>query len=361
MIREAIVKLVKGESLEQDEAALAMDEIMTGEATQAQVGAFLTALRIKGETVQEIAGLAQVMRDKATRVMWPEDLGVDAPVVDTCGTGGDGSNTFNISTTAAFVVAGAGAIVAKHGNRAASSRCGSADVLESLGVKIDLKPEGVTNCLREAHIGFMFAPSFHPSMKYAGPVRREIGIRTVFNILGPLTNPARAQRQVVGVPDAALAPKIAAALKLLGSTHALVVHSQDGLDEISISAPTIIYEVKSEVSTQQMREHPAAFYKRDEVEIVKRLVGPEDVGLTRAPYAAMAGGSVEENKAITLKVLEGTSGPQRDVVLLNSAAALVAAGIAFDLRQGIEQAARSIDSGEAMRRLKALVAVSNQQ
>lgn len=349
MIRDAIAKLVKGESLDREEAAASMEEIMTGEATPAQVGAFLTALRIKGETVEEIAGLAQVMRDKALQVFIPDDL--DAPVVDTCGTGGDGSNTFNISTTAAFVVAGAGAVVAKHGNRAASSRCGSADILEILGVKIDLKPEQVTTCLREAGIGFMYAPSFHPSMKYAGPVRREIGIRTVFNILGPLTNPARAQRQVLGVPGADLAPKLAAALKLLGSQHALVVHSSDGLDEISIAAPSHVYEVVGEVSPDGATSST--------ISLKEQIICPEDFGFERAPFAAMAGGSVEENRDITLKVLEGKSGPPRDVVLLNSAAALVAAGIAKNLQQGVERAARSIDSGEAMRRLKALVEVSN--
>lgn len=348
MIRDAIAKLVKGESLEQEEAAAAMDEIMTGEATASQVGSFLTALRIKGETVEEIAGLARVMRDKATHVEIPEDL--DAPVVDTCGTGGDGSNTFNISTTAAFVVAGAGAVVAKHGNRAASSRCGSADILESLGVKIDLKPEQVTNCLREAGIGFMYAVSFHPSMRYVGPVRREIGIRTVFNILGPLTNPARAKRQVLGVPSSDLALKMAAALKLLGSTHALVVHSSDGLDEISIASPSYIYEVIGDDGEIEASK---------EIAIKEQVIKPEDLGFARASYEAMAGGSIEENKNITLKVLQGADGPQRDVVLLNSAAALVAAGIAQDLAQGVQRAAQSIDSGEAMRRLQALVKVSN--
>src|SRR3569832_1291454 len=220
MIREAIAKLVNHQALSREEAAQAMEELMTGEATSAQMGSFLTALRMKGETVEELTGLAQVMRDKATLVSIPADLG--RPVVDTCGTGGDGANTFNISTTAAFVVAGAGAVVAKHGNRAASSRCGSADVLEALGVNINLKPEEVTACLREAGSGFMFAPLFHPSMKYAGPVRREIGIRTVFNYLGPLTNPAGARRQVLGVPSKELATRLAAVSRELGSQHTLV-------------------------------------------------------------------------------------------------------------------------------------------
>lgn len=338
MIKEVIAKLVIHEALSREEAAAAMEEIMTGEATPAQVGSFLTALRMKGETVEEIAGLAQVMRGKATHVTIPADLG--RPVVDTCGTGGDGANTFNISTTAAFVVAGAGAVVAKHGNRAASSRCGSADVLEALGVNINLKPEEVTLCLHEAGIGFMFAPLFHPSMKYAGPVRREIGIRNVFNILGPLTNPAGAKRQVLGVPGAEIAMKLAEALQLLGSEHALVVHSADGLDEISIAAESYIYEVKAGAPMH------------------KHVIIPEDFGLERASPEVMRGGSAEENRVITLQVLEGEKAPQRNVVLLNAAAALVAAGLATDLKEGIAQAADSIDSGAAQARLHSLIEVS---
>ncbi len=340
MIREAIAKLVNREALSREEAAAAMEEIMTGEATPAQVGSFLTALRMKGETVEEVAGLAQVMRAKATHVTIPPNL--NRPVVDTCGTGGDGANTFNISTTAAFVVAGAGAVVAKHGNRAASSRCGSADVLEALGVNISLKPEQVTICLEEAGIGFMFAPLFHPSMKYAGPVRREIGIRNVFNILGPLTNPAGAKRQVLGVPGADIAAKLAAALQELGSEHALVVHSADGLDEISIAAESYIYEVRS---GEAMRQH---------------VIMPEDFGISRAPLSTMAGGDAAENREITLRILQGEKSAQRDVILLNAAAALVAAGLALDLKAGVEQAAESIDSGAALERLQTLVKVSNQ-
>ena len=340
MIKEAIAKLVNHEALSREEAAAAMEEIMTGEATPAQVGSFLTALRMKGETVEEVAGLAQVMRDKATHVAIPADLG--RPIVDTCGTGGDGSNTFNISTTAAFVVAGAGAVVAKHGNRAASSRCGSADVLEALGVNINLKPEEVTLCLQEAGIGFMFAQLFHPSMKYAGPVRREIGIRNVFNILGPLTNPAGARRQVLGVPGTELAAKMAAALQQLGSEHALVVHSAEGLDEISIAGESYIFEVK------------------DGENIIKHVIIPEDFGITRAPAETMRGGSAEENRVITLQILEGEKSPRRDVVLLNAAAALVASGLAPDIKEGIEQAAAAIDSGAARQRLNDLVQVSNE-
>ncbi|MEI6044509.1 MAG: anthranilate phosphoribosyltransferase [Chloroflexota bacterium] len=340
MIKEAIAKLVNHEALSREEAAAAMEEIMTGEATPAQVGSFLTALRMKGETVEEVTGLAQVMRGKATHVTIPSDLG--RPVVDTCGTGGDGANTFNISTTTAFVVAGAGAIVAKHGNRAASSRCGSADVLEALGVNINLKPEEVTTCLREASIGFMFAPLFHPSMKYAGPVRREIGIRNVFNILGPLTNPAGARRQVLGVPNAELAVKLAATLQQLGSQHILVVHSADGLDEISIAAESYIYEVKEGET------------------LTKQVIAPEDFGMERASAEVMRGGNAQENCTITLKVLEGEKTPQRNVVLLNAAAALVAAGLALSLKEGVEQAAAAIDSGAARQRLTDLVRVSNQ-
>ena len=339
MIREAIGKLVNGDHLNRAEAAAAMEEIFEGEATPSQIGAFLTALRIKGETVEEVAGLAQVMRDKATHVEIPANLG--RPVVDTCGTGGDGSNTFNISTTAAFVVAGAGAVVAKHGNRAASSKCGSADVLEALGVNINLKPEQVTACLQEAGIGFMFAPLFHPSMKYAGPVRREIGIRNVFNILGPLTNPAGAKRQVLGVPSQGLAAKIAAVSRELGSEHTMVVNSADGLDEISVCAETYIYEVRA-----------------GESEIKERVIKPEDFGIKRHPGEVLIGGNAQDNRAITLEILQGELTPQRDVVLLNAAAALLVAGVARDMRTGLEQAAASVDSGQALQRLKDLVRIS---
>ncbi len=339
MIKDAIARLVNGQPLDREEAAASMEEIMDGEATPSQIGAFLTALRIKGETIEELTGLASVMRAKATQVEIPPDL--NRPVVDTCGTGGDGSNSFNISTTAAFVVAGAGAVVAKHGNRAASSRCGSADVLEALGVNINLKPEQVSECLQEAGIGFMFAPLFHPSMKYAGPVRREIGIRTVFNFLGPLTNPAGARRQVLGVPSRELAVKIAAVSRELGSQHTLVVHSADGLDEISIAAETYIYEVRE-----------------NEPDISQSVIQPEDFGFVRQPASVMDGGSADQNREITLHVLEGKRTPQRDVVVLNSAAALVAAGLAANLSEGIQQAIDSLDSGAARQSLNKLVKVS---
>lgn len=333
MIREAIDALVSGRSLTQDEAAGAMEEIMTGEATPAQFGAFVTALRLKGETVDEIAGLASVMRAKASRVSYPGAL------VDTCGTGGDGAGTYNVSTAAAFVAAGAGATVAKHGNRAMSSQCGSADVLEALGIKIDLGPEGVQQCLKEVGMGFMFAPAFHPAMKYAAGPRREIGIRTVFNILGPLTNPAGARAQVIGVAIPDLAMKMAEALLRLGSKHALVVHSEDGLDEMSISSASTVCE---------LRDGAISCYS----------VAPEDLGLSRAGADSIKGGSAQENADWLRGVLKGAAGPGRDMVLMNAAAALVAADLADTLKDGLALAAKSIDSGAALAKLEKFIEVS---
>ncbi len=334
-IREAIAAVVARRDLTQAEAASVMEEIMSGMATPAQIGAFLTALHIKGETDAEIAGMAAVMREKATHVYF------DGPVVDTCGTGGDGAHTFNISTVAAFVAAGAGLTVAKHGNRAMSSVCGSADVLEGLGVQIELDAEGVTRCLREAGIGFMFAPKFHPAMRFAGPVRREIGIRTVFNILGPLTNPARARHQVLGVASAALAEKLAHALNRLETVHALVVHGDGGVDELTLSGPNLIFEVRAGQPIRQM------------------MVAPEDVGLARAPQEALRGGDVTYNVAIARAILSGEErGPRRDVVLFNAAAALVAGDLAPDLPTGVKIAQSSIDSGRALERLNRMIAVS---
>ncbi|HEX5414836.1 MAG TPA: anthranilate phosphoribosyltransferase [Chloroflexota bacterium] len=333
MIREAIGKVTVGENLTRDEAAAVMEEIFTGVATPAQFGALVTALRIKGETVDEIAGFASVMRRLARQVV------IDRPVVDTCGTGGDNRNTFNISTTAAFVAAGAGATVAKHGNRSATSQCGSADVLEALGVNISLAPEQVRTCLEEAGIGFMYAQLYHPAMKFAGGPRKEIGIRTVFNILGPLTNPAGARAQVLGVPTADLVERMAAVLALLGSHHALVVHGEDGMDEISLCAPTLVGEVRDgEVRTYR--------------------VAPEEYGLDRAEPAALRGGDATTNAALLRGVLEGQNGARRAVVLLNAAAALVAADHADGLSDGIRLAAHSIDSGAALARLEKLVQVS---
>src|SRR3954469_7138869 len=328
-IRDQIIQLARGKDLAQSDAAAAMEEIMTGAATPAQIAAFLTALHIKGETEAEIAGMAQVMREKATPVHF------DGAVLDTCGTGGDASGTFNISTTAAFVAAGNGATVAKHGNRAASSVCGSADLLEGLGVNIELDAEGVTRCLRQAGIGFMYAPKFHPAMRFAGPVRREIGIRTAFNILGPLTNPARARHQVLGVPNAALAEKMARALARLDPVHALVVHGHGGLDELALSGPNLVFEVRAGKQPRRME------------------LSAEELGLAPAPKEAVLGGDLATNICIVRAILSGEEqGPKRDIVLLNSAAALVAADQAADLREGLELARVSLDSGQAHARME---------
>jgi len=334
MIREAIAALVDGRSLTEAEAAAVMEEIMSGEATPAQFGAFVTALRLKGETVDEIAGMARVMREKARRVH------VEGVLLDTCGTGGDARGTFNVSTAAAFVAAGAGARVAKHGNRAMTSRCGSADVLEALGARIDLSPEQVKACLEETGVGFMFAPSFHPAMKFAAGPRREIGVRTVFNILGPLTNPAGAACQVLGVADPSLAETMAQVLARLGSRRALVVHGRDGLDEMSISGPTLVCELVE----GRVRQYE---------------VTPQDVGLALSDAASVAGGTPEENAAALREVLAGRPGPQRDIVVLNAAAGLVALERAAALAEGVAQAAQAIDSGAARERLDRFVAVTN--
>ncbi len=334
MIREAIALLVDGRSLTEEQAAAVMDEIMSGEATPAQFGAFVTALRVKGETVEEIAGMARVMRDKALRVK------VDGPLLDTCGTGGDASGTFNVSTAAAFVAAGAGARVAKHGNRAMTSRCGSADVLEALGARIDLSPEQVADCLEKTGVGFMFAPGFHPAMKFAAGPRREIGVRTVFNILGPLTNPAGATCQVLGVADPSMAEKMAFVLGRLGSRRALVVHGRDGLDEMSISGPTMVCEL----AAGGVRHYE---------------VTPQEVGLTPSEARSVAGGTPEENAAAMREVLAGRPGPLRDIVLLNAAAGLVAFESASTLGAGVSQAAEAIDGGAAGERLERFVAVTN--
>ena len=330
MIRDAIETVVVGRSLSMDQAAAVMREIMDGEATPAQLGAFLTALRVKGETPEEIAGMAAVMREKAQRVE------VDGTLVDTAGTGGDGKGSFNISTAAAFVAAAAGLKVAKHGNRAASGSCGSADVLEALGVKIELGPEGVKRCIHEIGIGFMFAPTFHPAMRHAAPVRREIGIRTVFNILGPLTNPAGADRQLVGIADPSLGEKMAEVLKLLGTRHSLVVHGEDGLDELTLGAHTRVWEVK-------------------ESEVRSYRVSPEELGLPRISTQDIVGGGPEENAATLRRLFQGEEGPAREVVLLNGAAVLMVGGKARDLRDGIALARDVIDSGAALAKVEALV------
>ena len=333
MIVEAIQKLVEGNALSADEAAAVMNEIMDGEATPAQFSAFVTALRMKGETPAEIAALAGVMRERCLRVE------VDSPLLDTCGTGGDRSGSFNVSTAAAFVVAGAGVNVAKHGNRAASGATGSADALEALGVSIDLSPESVATCIREVGFGFMFAQRYHPSMRFAAAPRREIGIRTVFNLLGPLTNPADAQRRLLGVADAGLGPTMAEALALCGSERALVVHGSDGMDELTITGPSTVWEFNSgEVS---------------EYEVV-----PEDLGLQRGAIDEIRVSSPEESASIIRDVFGGALGAARDIVLLNAGAALAAAGASDSLRDGVEGAAESVDSGAAHGRLAALTELS---
>lgn len=333
MIREAIDAVVSGRSLSVEEAAGVTREIMEGDATPSQLGAFLTALRMKGESVQEIAGMASVMREKVLNV------NVDGPVVDSVGTGGDGKNTFNISTAAAFVAAGAGLKVAKHGNRAASGTCGAADVLEALGVTIELPPEGVERCIREAGIGFMFAPAFHPAMRHAAPVRREIGFRTVFNILGPLTNPAGAQSLLLGVASPELGETMAQVLLLLGARHALVVHGDGGLDEISPAGDTEVWEVVD----QKVR---------------RWTVRVEDTGLPRSSVEAIAGGSKEDNAATMRRIFQGEQGPVRDVVLLNSAGVLLAGDLVETISEGVQRAAQVVDSGAALAKLDALVEVS---
>ena len=333
MIQDAIQILVDGESLSAEQAAAAMNEIMMGEATPAQVGSFLTALRIKGETVDEIAGMARVMRQKSLHVS------VDGPVVDTCGTGGDGSGSFNISTTAAFVVAGAGVTVAKHGNRAMSGSTGSADVLEALGVKIALSPESVARCLSEAGFGFMFAQGYHPSMRFVAGTRREIGIRTVFNILGPLTNPAGADRQVIGIADPSMADRMAHVLRQLGSRKALVVHGSDGMDEITITGPSTVWQLENG-------------------EVTEYEVNPGDFGFSISSAESIQATSAEHSARIARSVLAGESGPARDIVLLNAAAALFAAGKAASLDIGVQLAAKSIDSGDAQAKLDAVVELS---
>jgi len=333
MIKEAIKMLVEGHSLTIEQAEGVMEEIMRGEATPAQFGAFVTALRLKGETVDEIVGMAKIMRDKAVRVK------VNGPLVDTCGTGGDAAGTFNISTATAFVAAGAGLKVAKHGNRAMSSQCGSADVIEALGVKIDLDAEGVGRCIEEVGIGFMFAPLFHPAMKYAAAPRREIGIRTVFNLIGPLTNPAGAGAQVVGVANGAMAEKIAMALEGLDCRHALVVHGENGLDEIAINGRTIIYELK-------------------DGEIESYYISPGDFGLPEADMDNIRGGTAADNATIMRNILSGNRGAQRDVVLMNAAAVLLAGDKVENLEQGFKLAEEAIDSGRAMQKMGQMIAFS---
>ena len=318
---EAIAKVVRCENLSEDEAAAAFEVIMRGDATPSQIAGFVVALRMKGETVEELTGFARTARAVATRIQ------VEGALLDTCGTGGDGLATFNISTLAAIVAAACGARVAKHGNRAASSMCGSADVLEQLGVKIDLAPEGVARCIDEAGIGFLFAPVFHPSFRFAGVPRRELSLRTVFNVLGPLCNPAGAKYQALGVADGAMAAKMADVLQRLGVERAIVFHASDGMDELSVASPSTVIEIDG---------------RRKEYEL-----DPVELGLSRAPVEAMRGGGPEENARLAREVLGGAKGPRRDVVLLNAAAALRAAGLAEEWKDGLGLAAEAIDSGRA--------------
>ncbi|HXX57939.1 MAG TPA: anthranilate phosphoribosyltransferase [Thermodesulfovibrionales bacterium] len=334
MIKEAINLLVQHIDLSETEMAECMAEIMEGKATEAQTGSFLTALRIKGETVSEITGAARIMREKVSAVRAPEG------VLDTCGTGGDMSQTFNISTAAALVVAAAGVPVAKHGNRSVSSRSGSADVLEALGVKIDLPPEKVEKSLFETGFGFLFAPLFHPAMKYAVGPRREIGIRSIFNILGPLTNPAGAKRQVLGVFADKLTDLLAMVLGNLGVVDTMVVHGEDGLDEITISDGTKVSR-----------------YREGRIETF--FFVPEDFGLQRAGLETLLGGAKEENARILFSLLKGETGPKRNVVLMNSAAALMVAGRAESPKDAMLIAGDAIDSGRALKKLKEIVRLSN--
>jgi anthranilate phosphoribosyltransferase len=333
MIKDAIALLIDGKNLSEEEMIGAMREIMEGKATDAQIASFLTALRIKGETVVEITGAARVMREKVAKINAPEYT------VDTCGTGGDMSHTFNISTTSALIVAACGLPVAKHGNRSVSSSCGSADVLETLGIKIELEPAKVEECLKTTGFGFMFAPLFHPAMKYAIGPRKEMGIRTVFNILGPLTNPAGAGRQVMGVFSDKLTEPMAEVLGNLGTKHAFVVHGEDGLDEITTTDKTRISELK-------------------EGKVKTYSISPEEFGLKRASREDLVGGNAEENAMITVNILEGKKGPKRDIVLLNAAAALIAGNKSKDFNAGLKKAAEAIDSGAARVKLEEIKRVS---
>jgi anthranilate phosphoribosyltransferase len=335
MIREGIAKAVRGEDLREAEMMAVMTEVMEGAATPAQIAAFMTALRIKGETVEEVTGAARIMRQKATRIDARSSV-----VVDTCGTGGDGSNTFNISTTTAFVVAAAGLTVAKHGNRAVSSGCGSADVLEALGVKIDAGPEVVEECLQEIGIGFLFAPRLHGAMKYAIGPRREIGIRTIFNMLGPLTNPAGATSQLIGVYDPRLTEMFAGVLKNLGTKRAFIVHGADGLDEATVTGETRVSELKEGLITT---------YNIDPLDLFGETYQASD----------LRGADAETNARITTEVLTGRQGACRQIVILNAALALVAGGKAGTILEGIALAEDCIDSGAAMKKLQALVEQSN--
>ncbi len=335
MIKEAIAKVVASQDLTESEMIEVMNEVMTGGASPAQISAFITALRMKGETVAEITGAARVMREKATKIEVKAER-----VVDTCGTGGDESMTFNISTAAAFVAAGAGVVVAKHGNRSVSSKSGSADVLKALGVNIEVEVERIEECIREIGIGFLFAPLLHGAMKYAAPVRRDIGIRSIFNILGPLTNPAGARFQLLGVYDPLLTDIMAQVLNNLGSKRAFVVRGEDGLDEITLTSVTKITELK-------------------DGSIQSYTIRPEDFGFKLCGPGDLKGGDGAENAAIILDIFKGEGGPKRDIVILNAAAAIVAGGVAENLDEGVVIARGVIDQGLALEKVEALQEMTN--
>jgi anthranilate phosphoribosyltransferase len=333
MIREAVVTVAAGKDLTEAEAAGVMQELMSEQATPSQAAALLIALRIKGETVDEITGMVRVMRDKMLRV----DAGDE--VLDVVSTGGAAFDPFNISTAAALVCAGAGVPVAKHGNRGFTSAAGAADVLEALGARLELSPDQLVTCIRQTGFGFLFAPTLHPAMRFVGPTRREIGIRTIFNSLGPLTNPAGARHQLLGVGDAAMASKVAQVLARVGTGHALVVHSEDGLDELSLGAPSLVHEISGAESKSY-------------------TFNPEDAGFTRLPLAAVKTGTKEENAARMRSLLAGAAGPDREYAIVNAAAALVAANRAGTVKEGAQIAREAVDSGAALKVLESYVQAS---
>ncbi len=349
MIKKAIARVVERQDLSEVEMIEVMDQIMGGEATPAQVAGFITALRMKGETVAEITGAARVMRARSTPIqagrvldLDRDDINIDREtILDTCGTGGSGTKSFNISTTVALVVAACGVKVAKHGNRSVSSACGSADVLEALGVNLDVPPPVVERCIDELGVGFLFAPALHGAMKHAIGPRKEIGIRTIFNILGPLTNPAKADRQVLGVYREDLVEILARVLTNLGCRRGYVVHGLDGMDEITLTAPTRVGEIRAG-------------------EVVLKTVAPEDFGMVRCDLAHLQGGDAVRNATIVRGVLAGEKGPRRDVVILNAAFALAAAGVTEEIGGGIERAAEAIDSGRGLEKLDGLVRMTNE-
>lgn len=350
MIKEAIGKVVEKKDLTEQEAITVMNEVMNGEATEAQIGAFITALRMKGESVAEITGCARVMRDHATPIrivdngvvdLDRDDINIDREtIIDTCGTGGDKTNTFNISTASAFVVAGAGLKVAKHGNRSVSSLCGSADVIEALGINLNLPPSEIEKCLNQVGIGFLFAPLLHGAMKYAAGPRKQVGIRTIFNILGPLSNPAKATAQVLGVYSEHLCTVMANVLGNLGVKRAMVVHGQDAIDEISITGPTRVAELKD----KQVKSYD---------------LSPEQFGLKSATMEDIRGGNAQENAQIILNILKSEKGAKRDIVILNAAAAIYVGGMVKDISMGIKIAGDSIDSGKALEKLELLREFTN--